>query len=104
MLLEWRTESERDNLGFFVLRADALGGDYRRINDSIVEGPGTRAVPTDYSYLDGVTESGVYYYKLQQVDSDGTAKTYGPIAVSVGQEVPEQFGWKMCCQTAANSV
>jgi hypothetical protein len=92
VLLEWRTESERDNLGFFVLRSDALGGDYRRINESIIEGAGTTALPTSYSYVDGVSEPGVFYYKLQQVDSDGAARTYGPIAVSLGQPVPERFG------------
>jgi hypothetical protein len=90
--LEWTTESERDNLGFFVLRSEALGGDYAQINDAIIDGAGTTALPTDYNYVDRVAEPGTYYYKLLQVDSDGTTNTHGPISVSVGLPVPVRFG------------
>ncbi len=91
VLLEWRTESERDNLGFFVLRSRALGGEYVQVNDAIIEGAGTTALPSSYTYLDEVTESGTYYYTLRQVDADGSATTYGPLSVSVGSAAPAEF-------------
>jgi hypothetical protein len=91
VLLEWTTASERENLGFFVLRSEALGGEYKRTSEVIIEGRGTTALPTSYSYVDDLSEAGTYYYKLLQVDNDGTTNTHGPITVSVGAPTPERF-------------
>jgi hypothetical protein len=91
VLVEWTTQSEESNLGFFVLRSDALGGEYQTMNAEIIPGAGTSAVPKSYSFLDELSMPGTYYYTLRQVDSDGSAATYGPLSVSVGSQTPECF-------------
>jgi hypothetical protein len=90
VLLEWTTESEQDNLGFFVLRSDALGARYERVTQTMIEGAGTTSLPTRYSFTDDVSEPGTYYYMLQQVDTDGSSTSHGPISVSVGA-APDRF-------------
>ncbi len=92
VLVEWTTQSEENNLGFFVLRSDALGGSYETLNAEIIPGAGTSAVPNTYTFLDKPPQPGTYYYKLKQVDADGTAHAYGPLTVAVGCEPPERFG------------
>ncbi len=91
VLVDWSTASEQDNLGFFVFRANALGAVYDQVNDVMIPGAGTTAACSQYSYLDSRVDAGIHYYKLQQVDSDGTIKTYGPVSVSVSIPIPDRF-------------
>ena len=91
VLVDWSTASEQDNLGFFVLRANALGAEYHQVNDVLIPGAGTTAARSQYSYLDNRVDTGTHYYKLQQVDSDGSVRTYGPVSVSVSAPIPDRF-------------
>jgi len=91
VLIDWSTASEQDNLGFFVLKANALGAEYHQVNDVMIPGAGTTAARSQYSYLDNGVNAGTNYYKLQQIDSDGTVKTYGPVSVSVSAPIPNRF-------------
>ena len=77
-LLNWRTASERNNDRFEVERS-ADGRTFGPI--ARVAGHGTRATATDYAYTDagvGLRYPDVVYYRLRQVDTDGTA-TYSPV-------------------------
>lgn len=72
-LLRWRTASELDVLGFHVWRNG------RRITRTLIAAPG-RA--TGYRFLDrGARASVSYVYRLQVVDTDGTRRWYGRVAV-----------------------
>ncbi len=78
--LAWTTASEKNNDHFAVERS-LDGATYSAIGR--VAGQGTKTSPTDYHLTDkgiGAKASGNVYYRLQQVDADGTS-TYSPVRV-----------------------
>lgn len=65
----WQTETEYNNDYFRVLRSyDAEN--YEVIG--IVDGKGNSSIQTSYQFNDTETRPGDVYYKLEQVDNDGT--------------------------------
>ncbi|AII52164.1 hypothetical protein N008_09270 [Hymenobacter sp. APR13] len=77
-LLTWSTASEQNN-DHFVVERSVDGGSFERIGQ--VQGRGTTSQMTNYSFTDiniGTKRAGVVYYRLQQVDTDGTA-SYSPV-------------------------
>jgi hypothetical protein len=80
--LEWSTSQEINN-DYFKIKRSINGKAYQDLVE--IQGKGTSASPTNYSYTDGDSANpGVYYYKLVQVDYDGKTKEYGPIRIQVG--------------------
>jgi uncharacterized repeat protein (TIGR01451 family) len=76
--LAWSTASEKNNDHFDVERS-FNGTDYVKIGE--VKGQGSKSGATDYALTDaGVARkaSGTVYYRLKQVDTDGTA-TFSPV-------------------------
>ncbi len=66
--LNWRTETEVNNYGFFIERKTE-NSDWNQI--SFVQGNGNSNSPKEYSYTDNSLTSGLYYYRLKQSDNDG---------------------------------
>lgn len=91
-ILRWTTATETDNLGFWVWRSEASEGEYARVNTELVRGAGTSVEPCHYSYTDGGLEGGVYYYKLEDVATDGATQLHGPIQVEVLAPLPTEYG------------
>ncbi|EMR03676.1 T9SS type A sorting domain-containing protein [Cesiribacter andamanensis] len=71
VLLQWRTAQEKNNAGFEVERS-ADGRAFQQIGYQ--PGAGTTNNLQHYTYLDKGLAQGVYYYRLKQVDYDGTYK------------------------------
>jgi len=69
IMLKWTIASETNNAGFSVERS-SNNTDFNEI--AFVEGNGTTTEIKDYSYFDKISESGVYYYRLKQVDFNGS--------------------------------
>lgn len=66
ILLTWTTGQELDNSGFNIERSTD-GNNFTEIGK--VQGAGTTANRTDYSYTDRNVQPGItYYYRLRQVD------------------------------------
>jgi hypothetical protein len=86
--LAWTTASEKDNDHFDVERS-LNGTDFVKIAEVKGQGSSTRA--TDYTRTDagiGAKAAGLVYYRLKQVDVDGTT-TFSPVrTVSFGKVVP----------------
>jgi hypothetical protein len=80
--LEWTTVSEINNYGFFVQRGASISGPFADIPGSFIPGNGTTLEMHTYSYTDA-TFSGTSpgYYRLRQVDLDGSQWLSDPIAV-----------------------
>ncbi|WBO83921.1 T9SS type A sorting domain-containing protein [Hymenobacter yonginensis] len=79
-VLEWRTASEQNNDRFIVERA-LNGKDFVAVGT--VQGSGTTAQTRRYSFVDrevAAKATQPVYYRLQQVDTDGTA-SYSPVRV-----------------------
>lgn len=68
-LLEWETQSERNNSHFILQRSI----DGRRFEDiTVVNGVGNSDEINRYNYRDFEMMPGINYYRLQQVDYDGS--------------------------------
>lgn len=71
--LLWSSSSENNNRGFVIQRPATNSNQF----DSIgwVNGKGNSASINNYSFLDKQVQSGVlYYYRLKQINYDGTSK------------------------------
>lgn len=80
-LLRWTTASELDNDRFEVEASDD-GHAFRCIGR--VPGNGNSIQPRHYSFADGTySAGGQRYYRLRQVDTDGTA-AYSPVRTVTG--------------------
>ena len=81
--LKWVTESERDNLGFYIYRSLSEKRDYQQITSEPIPGAGNSAYRNEYEYLDkGLTNGVTYWYKLEDVDYDGNTSTHGPVSAT----------------------
>lgn len=82
VLLTWRTVSETNCYGFYLTRSTSQLGLYLLLDDSLIPGHGTTTSPHDYSFLDESATQGSWFYKLIQLDADGSEIAYGPAGVT----------------------
>ncbi|WP_135497991.1 T9SS type A sorting domain-containing protein [Hymenobacter elongatus] len=73
--LRWQTASEKNAARFEVERA-AKGQTFQRL--TTVAAAGTSSTVRTYAYTDMTVGTGLYYYRLRQVDHDGSAE-YSPV-------------------------
>ena len=87
--LQWTTVNEVNNYAFYVQRsADAKT--FTTLPGSFQAGHGTTIEHHDYSYTDATAAGKRYYYRLQQIDRDGTT-TYSEAKKAEGTtDVKEQ--------------
>ncbi|MBI5475060.1 MAG: TIGR03790 family protein, partial [Ignavibacteriae bacterium] len=78
----WRTVSETNNYGFFMQRADTTTSVFADVPNSFVSGNGTTLAPQNYSWSYGQPPVGTFYYRLRQVDLDGSESFSEPIVVT----------------------
>jgi hypothetical protein len=84
--LSWLTATELNNLGFEIERG-SNETDWRTIG--FIEGKGTTSEPQQYSYIDKLTgiESTKLYYRLKQIDFDGSFEYSNTIEVEIAPSV-----------------
>jgi len=85
--LDWSTLTEINNYGFEVQKSAATPNNYETIPNSFVPGHGTTNVPQYYSYMDTAASVGTWYYRLKQIDLDGTIHHTEGIQVDVLTDV-----------------
>lgn len=94
--LSWITATEINNQGFEIERSTEQTN-WERIG--FVEGNGTTTEMKYYSFLDKKLETGTYFYRLKQIDFDGTyeyssiveAEVTIPLEYSLQQNYPNPF-------------
>ena len=71
--LEWTTQTEINNVGFYIHRSETKEGEYVRVNEKIIKGAGNSDMLHTYSYTDeGVSPYvNTYFYYLEDVDIAG---------------------------------
>jgi len=80
--LRWRTETEVNNYGFDIEKTIDRKN-WERIG--FVEGHGNSNSPKQYNFIDAeIEQSGRYYYRLKQIDNDGTYEYSDVVTVEVG--------------------
>ena len=79
--MQWSTATEKDNNHFQIERSkdakifEVIG---------IIEANGSSSVKRDYTWYDAQPYEGINYYRLVQVDYDGTTTRYGIRSLSFG--------------------
>lgn len=94
--LNWTTVSELNNSGFEIQRGND-GIDFEKIG--FVPGFGTTAEKHFYSFVDDNTVNGRYFYRLKQIDFDGSyrysnvieTKSFQELSYSLEQNYPNPF-------------
>ena len=82
--LSWETATEVNNYGFSVERKPETG-DWSELG--FVEGSGNSNSPKHYSYTDSEIGTGKYFYRLKQVDIDGSFEYSDAIEVDMDSPV-----------------
>lgn len=85
--LNWKTESELDNLGFNILRSNYKDYNYKQVasyaNNDNLKGLGSSSHGKEYSYYDfDLVNSTTYWYMIEDVSIDGNRTSHGPLAVT----------------------
>jgi len=81
VLLKWSTATETNNKGFEILRSTKNDNSWKSIG--FVPGFGTTTEPKSYSFNDEDVTTGIYRYRLKQIDFDGTFKYSNEIDVEI---------------------
>lgn len=79
-VLNWKTASELNN-DYFVVQRSLDGVNF--INVGQIEGKGTTNEETNYSFIDENPAVGRNYYRLRQVDFDGSSEFSDVISIDV---------------------
>ncbi len=85
--LSWRTASETDNYGFEIQRKTS-NSEFQKIG--FVAGQGTTTQAQSYRFVDSKLATGTYYYRLKQVDRDGSF-SFSAVVEAVASIAPETF-------------
>jgi len=86
VILRWVSATEINNYGFEIERLqnskiDGLS-EWKKIG--FVQGFGTTTEPKSYSFIDKVVTTGIYKYRLKQIDYDGSFEYSNIAEVAVG--------------------
>ncbi|UCE05319.1 MAG: T9SS type A sorting domain-containing protein [bacterium] len=84
--LIWLTTSKDNNSGFEIQKS-IDGMSFKKIG--FIPGSGTSANPHAYNFLDSDIGCGKYYYRLKQINADGSFQYSNIISVEVN--IPEKF-------------
>lgn len=89
--LQWVTQSETENVGFYISRAVNKDGPFECITTALIPGAGTTQTMQSYQYIDrNVVPGQTYYYKVVDVDLKGNVGEHGPVIATVPR-LPERF-------------
>lgn len=97
VILNWKTATETNNLGFEIERKSEKTN-WSKIG--YMEGKGTTTEPSEYTFIDKTINnaSGKLYYRLKQMDYDGTISfsdeisvEFTPAKFSLNQNYPNPF-------------
>ncbi|RKY93819.1 MAG: hypothetical protein DRQ01_03845 [Ignavibacteriae bacterium] len=91
VIIKWQTATETNNSGFEIEKSQRskVNGQTEWEKVTFVDGRGTTTEVTNYTYNDKVVKPGTYFYRLKQIDFDGTTSYSGEIEVVV--DGPAEF-------------
>ncbi len=94
VLLNWQTATEANNYGFEVERASFRKNETTPLQEfekvGFVEGHGNSNSVKEYSFVDEPALAGKYFYRLKQIDTDGTFSYSEEVEVEIAN-IPTDF-------------
>jgi hypothetical protein len=91
VLVKWRTLNETNNFGFEVQRRSVRENGFQTLPNSFVPGHGTTLEPHNYRFVEPIPSSGNWFYRLRQIDLDGTVHYSDPAQINVVAALTEDF-------------
>jgi hypothetical protein len=83
IIVKWSTESEIDNAGFNIYSSESKDGEFIKINDALIPAQGFSTEGATYEFIDsGLRNGKTYYYKLEDIDLNGTSTMHGPVSAT----------------------
>lgn len=79
-LITWHTATETNNDHFVLQKAFGTANVFEDV--ATIKGKGTTSIPSDYRFLDKDLKTGIYYYRLKQVDMDGDFRYSKVVAIA----------------------
>jgi len=84
--ISWSTATESDTAGFLLYRGITPSGPFVQVTPAMVASRGSEVSGAAYSFEDhAVSRRRLYYYKLVDVDFQGSRTEHGPVAASIGE-------------------
>lgn len=98
IVIQWGTATETENYGYNLERSISSINNFEWL--AFISGNGNSNSPKFYSYTDTLIDSNkVYYYRLKQIDTNGSFKYSDTITVnyltSVEDEQMQNYGFKL---------
>ena len=89
--LEWTTQSETDMLGYNVLRSESdQESQALTINTNLIAASNL-TTETTYEFVDeDVLENRTYWYWIENIEAGGYTQLYGPVNVTLGEDIHEE--------------
>jgi hypothetical protein len=88
VVVEWGTQTEIDNVGFYVNRSLQEQGPFEHVS-SFIFSTGDGLTGDEYSYDDDNVQNGTtYYYQLESVNVNNASEFHGPVSAVPGQSTP----------------
>ena len=76
VILKWQTETESDNAGFNIWRAEG----FQKMNKSFIPALGSSVSGSEYDFVDEWVLNGKrYFYLLEDIDTNGISTFHGPV-------------------------
>jgi len=89
--LQWITQSETENLGFYIYRSQFEEQNYVKITSAMIPGVGNSNETHIYSYIDrDIKSDNTYFYKLADIDFNGNMTFHGPISITAN-DLPSEY-------------
>ena len=72
VILNWATESELNNAGFYIYRSETKNGQFKVVNPSMIQGAGTTSDRNTYKWTDTTAKPNTrYYYRIEDISHTG---------------------------------
>jgi hypothetical protein len=84
----WKTATEVNCYGFQLERSAGTTDNFTLVAGSFTHGQGTTVEPHTYAFVDAPPGPGRFYYRLDQIDLDGTVHVHDPVAVDAVTGAP----------------
>ncbi len=92
VVLNWRTESEVNNLGFNIYRRNEKDESWQKINSTLIPGAGSSSMAHEYQFVDQNVVSGeTYSYRLESVSLNGMNESFDQLIQTVQIPIPTEF-------------